>query len=314
MYILPEEIKRRLHRRYRKRSRDVVVDNRFRGWAWENTPIDPPYDYLLPLSEIANRYCESMRDIYLHYVEKKRKPLTTKMIEGSLYHALVAICIENAKRILYSAGIVDGIEFGIQLNQLKMPIIEDLLSKAKKPSLDDRRGYWNQKKVHENLVWLWDYETNQIAASIDRVRTSQPYIGLDALVNSAIPVIVEQKLDGRNLGLSGHLSADAFGAEGVVLDIKTGTKRYFHRIATTGYAMVIESIYEYPVDIGCIVYCWLRGELPPPINYDIHTIDEPLRQEFLELRDEAMKLIFDQKDPGLPSKCYEDCPFWNECH
>jgi CRISPR-associated protein Csa1 len=168
--------------------------------------------------------------------------------------------------------------------------------------------------VTKNLGWLWDYETNQIVASIDRVRSAQPYIGLDALVNSAIPVVVEQKLDGRNLGLSGYLSADAFGAEGVVLDIKTGRKHLFHRIATTGYAMVIESIHEYPVDIGCIVYCWLRDGLPPPITYDIHTIDEPLRQEFLEMRDEAMKLIFDQRDPGLPTKCYDDCPYWDECH
>lgn len=290
------------------------MDDRFRGWAWEYSPVDPPYDYLLPLSEIAGRYCESMRDIYLHHVEKKRKPRTGKMVEGALYHKIVSSCVEHAKRTLYSMGIIDGNELGTILNQLKSEVIEDQLKRAPKPSPANRNGQWNMKTIRENMTWLWEYEVNQIVAAVERTRTVQPYIGLDALVNSAIPIVVEQKLDGRNLGLSGYLSADAFATEGVVLDLKTGEKRYFHRIATTGYAMVIESIHEQPIDVGCIVYCWLRDGIPPRVDYDIHSIDEPLRQEFLELRDEAMKLVYDQRDPGLPSKCYEDCPYWDECH
>ncbi len=314
IYILPGEVKRRMLRRYRRRSREIVVDERFRGWAWELSPIEPPYDYLLPLSEIAGRYCESMRDIYLRHVEKKRKPTTTNMIEGKLYHEAVALAIENAKRCLYTESVSDVNKVGDFLSQIKDRIIDGMISGVKKPTLSDRGGHWDPGRVRENLDWIWNYETNQIVASIERILTIQPYIGLDALVNSAIPVVPEQKLDGRNLGLSSHLSADAFGVEGVVLDIKTGRRRHFHRLATTGYAMVIESIYEYPVDIGCIVYCWLRDGLPPPIEYDVHTIDEPLRQELLEIRDDAMKLIYDQRDPGLPAQCYDDCPFWNECH
>jgi CRISPR-associated protein Csa1 len=255
-----------------------------------------------------------MRDIYLRHIEKKRKPRTAKMIEGGLYHALVASSVEHVKRIMYGHGLTEGDQIGVHLTQIRDVIINNLMKKAGKPEITDRGGVWNPQNVVTNLEWLWNYETNQIVAMVDKIRLKQPYIGLDALVNSAIPVVVEQKLDGRNLGLSGHLSADAFGVEGVVLDIKTGEKRHFHRLATTGYAMVIESIHEYPVDIGCIVYCWLRNGLPPPVEYDVHTIDEPLRQELLELRDEAMKLIFDERDPGLPAKCYEDCPYWDECH
>jgi CRISPR-associated protein Csa1 len=314
MYLLPEEVKRRLLRRYRKQSRDVVVDDRFRGWAWSVSPIDPPYDYPLALSEIAGRYCESMRDIYLHHVEKKRKPLTAKMIEGGLYHATIAKAVENAKRSLYHLGPVTGMELGGDIHQVRDGVIGDLLENCGTPQVSNRGGVFNKDRYRKNMIWLWDYEVAQIMASVDKVLSSQPYIGLDALVNTAIPVVVEQKLDGRNIGLSGHLSADAFGSEGVVLDVKTGVRRNFHRLATTGYALVIESIHEYPVDVGCVVYCWFRKPIPPTIEYDVHQIDEPLRQDFLELRDSAMKLIYDERDPGLPQKCYEDCPYWNECH
>ncbi len=314
MYILPESVKRRVLRRYRRRSRDIVVDNRFRGWAWEYAPIDPPYDILLTLSDLVGRYCRSMRDIYLKYVENQRKPTNAKMIEGSLYHQTIAKVIEQAKRTMYCQGDVTGESLGAAMTALRDTIVDDIVEKRGAPDILTRGGKWEPSRIRENMKWLWDYQVNQIVAAVTELSAGQPYIGLDALVNTAIPVVVEQRLDGRNLGLSGHLSADAFGSEGVVLDVKTGKKRQFHRLATTGYAMVIESIHEYPVDIGCIVYCWFGDELPPRIEYDVHTIDEPLRQEFLELRDDAMKLVFDHRDPGLPERCYEDCSYWGICH
>ncbi len=314
MYLIPENVKRRLLRRYRKRSREVVVDERFRGWSWEYPPLDPPYDIHLSLSELAGRYCESMRDIYLKHVEGIKKPTTAKMIMGGLYHEIVALVFENAKRGLYSLGQVTGTELGNHLTEIRDDVIEDMMNKTRKPDVTDRGGGWNPETISTNLAWLWDYAVSQIIASVDRVRADQPYIGLDALVSTALPIVVEQKLDGRNLGLSGYLSADAYGSEGVVMDIKTGRKWRFHRLATTGYALVIESIHEYPVDVGCIIYCWLEGAPKPTVKYEVHSIDEPLRQEFIENRDDAMKIVYDERDPGLPTKCYEDCPYWHHCH
>ncbi len=314
MYQLPEDVRRRLLRRYRRRSREVIVDDRFRGWAWEIPPVDPPYDYLLTLSELASRYCTSMRDIYLKYVEKKRRPTNTKMIEGGLYHSVIASVIHNAKREMYNLVRPSGNELRRELTEIRDEVIGDMLRNARRPEMTDRGGIWDEDRIRRNMEWLWDYEMNNIVAAVDRVTSIQPYIGTDALVHAAIPVVVEQKLDGRNIGLSGQLSADAFGMEGVVLDMKTGEQRPFHRFATTGYAMVIESIYEYPVDVGCIVYCWFRRPLPPTVEYDVHNIDEPLRQDFLELRDSALRLIYEQRDPGLPEACYTDCPYWYECH
>jgi CRISPR-associated protein Csa1 len=314
MYLIPDEVRRRLLRRYRRRSREIVVDDRFRGWAWEIPPLDPPYDIQLSLSELTGRYCESMRDLYLAHVEKKRKPTNAKMIEGGLYHKIIASVIENAKQTLYCRGKRSTEALGKELYDIRDDIIETMIKNVRRPEVEGRGSELNLEQCKNNMRWLWDFEANQIIATLERVLTAQPYIGLDSLVNNAIPVVVEQKLDGRYLGLSGYLSADAFGSEGVVLDTKTGQRRNFHRLATTGYALVIESIYEYPVDIGCIAYCWFRKPVPPTIEYDVHHIDESLRQDFVELRDSAMKLIFDERDPGLPAKCYEDCSYWNLCH
>jgi len=254
-----------------------------------------------------------MRDIYLRHVEHIRKPTNTRMILGRLYHETVTQTFERAKRILYAKGKLTGNELSARMQEIRDDVIDLLLQRVRGPEVE--RGLpWSPDECRSNMVWLWNTTLSQIAASVDHVLTTQPYIGLDALVNTAIPVVVEQKLDGKNLGLSGHLSVDAYGQEGIVMDIKTGRLRRFHKLTTTGYALVIESIHEYPVDVGCIVYCWMDQGTAPTVNYDVHTIDEPLRQEFIELRDQAMKVVYDERDPGLPNQCYEDCPYWEYCH
>lgn len=99
------------------------------------------------------------------------------------------------------------------------------------------------------------FENVRVAARIQDMLVRQPYIGDDSLAALAIPVVVEQKLDGSFLGLSANLSADAFTfSEPMVLDLKFGEPKKFHRLATTGYALVMEAIYEYPINLGCIVY------------------------------------------------------------
>ncbi|MFW6139355.1 MAG: CRISPR-associated protein Cas4 [Spirochaetota bacterium] len=63
------------------------------------------------------------------------------------------------------------------------------------------------------------------------------------------------KENGSYLELSNKLSVAAFAVSTpVVFDIKYDIKRDFHPLGITGYAMVMEAIYEFPVDIGCIVY------------------------------------------------------------
>lgn len=113
--------------------------------------------------------------------------------------------------------------------------------------------------------------------------------------------------------LSSNLSADAFTfSEPMILDLKFGRPQKFHRLSTTGYALVMEAVYEFPVNLGCIVYAEFNdGRLL--LKKDIHIIDDELRQWFIEARDEKMRMNYEEIDPGFPDKCYETCPYYNAC-
>lgn len=124
-----------------------------------------------------------------------------------------------------------------------------------------------QRKVEA----MASFENARVAARIQDALIKQPYIAEDSLAAQAIPV-VEQKLDGTFFGLSQNLSADAFiYAEPMVLDMKFGEPKKFHRLSATGYALVMESIHEFPINLGCIVYSDFKGDRLV-IKKDIHII------------------------------------------
>jgi CRISPR-associated protein Csa1 len=168
--------------------------------------------------------------------------------------------------------------------------------------------------IKSRMETLWEYEYHSIYNRIQNVLAIQPHIGPDALVALALPVTVEQKLNGSFLGLSTHLSADAFiFSEPMVVYFKFGKKEKFHQLSLTGYALAMESLYEYPINAGCIVYPSFYEERLT-IERDFCFIDDELRQWFLEERDERMRMIQEEIDPGLARQCPEICPFWQECH
>jgi len=65
-----------------------------------------------------------------------------------------------------------------------------------------------------------------------------------------------------------------------------------------GYALVMEALHEYPVNLGCLVYVDFKGDRMI-VRKDIHIIDDELRQWFIEERDEKMRMIYEEIDPGF---------------
>ncbi len=301
MYFLNQEEKRFLLRRLLPQSRENEVHPDLRGWSWHQPPLSPIYEARLGLYEIAGRYCPTGRDVYLRRVEGIKAPPNALMVEGSVLHHLITTMILEAKRIIYR----DGVRCLSTLTTLSQPdamLLEDSpLSEEIENSLESK------------IDLLWSFEYHRITARVQEVLARQPYIGPDSLVALALPVTVEQKLDGAFLGLSSHLSADAFlFSEPMIMDIKFGLRRDFHRLTTTGYALVMESIYEYPINIGCVVYPTFKdGRLL--VERDFHFIDDELRQWFIEERDERMRLVEEEIDPGLPEECYQFCHYWQVC-
>lgn len=302
MYFLSEEEKRLVLRKLLPQAREHEVHPDLRGWNWAQPPLVPVYEAQLGLYEIAGQYCSTGRDVYLRHVQGVRQSPNKLMVEGSILHEALVAIILAAKRVIYNEG-------------------ADCLAGLKALTRPELAGPWvdglaaaEREDVEGKLDIIWEFEYHRIVARVQDVLARQPHVGADALAALALPVVVEQKLDGRFLGLSAHLSADAFVfSEPMMLDIKFGERRDFHRLTTTGYALVMESLYEFPINVGCVVYPTFQGNRLL-IERDFHLIDDELRQWFIEARDERMRLVEEGIDPGLAEECYEQCHYWLVCH
>ena len=301
MYFLSEEERRYVLRKLLPEARRDPVHDELRGWNWHQPPLAPVYEAPLGLWEVAGQYCPTGRDLFLRRVEGKHVAPSAAMVVGGVLHGVVTDLILAAKRAIYAQG-SDCVP-SLSALPAPQPQRADLerLSSAEREAL----------AVHVGL--LAAFERHRIVERVEDILARQPHIGLDALAAWALPVVVEQRLDGRFLGLSSHLSADAFAfGEPMIADVKFGERRPFHRLTTTGYALVLESLTEMPIDIGCVVYpSFVDGQLR--LERDFHRIDDELRQWFVEARDERMRLVEEGIDPGKPAACAPDCPYATFC-
>lgn len=305
MYFLTDEEKKQLLRGFLPKSRELGVNEELRGWNWHRPPLSPVYDLKLALYEVANSYCPSNRDLYLRRVDGLKPAPNVAMIRGKAFHETLVQVLVRAKRTIYEKGVTNYQEIIRALSEPFQPDLWPYRNQLNKSDFEDL-----QKKA----ITIAAFESSRIIARIQEILVKQPYIGEDSLVSLAIPVVAEQKLDGSFLGLSANLSADAFTfSEPMILDLKFGEPKKFHRLTTTGYALVMEAVYEFPVNLGCIVYADFKDDRLL-IKKDIHIVDDELRQWFIEERDEKMRMVYEEIDPGLAEKCYNTCPCYSACH
>jgi CRISPR-associated protein Csa1 len=310
MYYLSEDERKHLLKGLLPKTRRTEVAEELRGWNWPEPPIEPPYPVRLALYEVAGGYCPTGRDVYLRHVHGVKSEPSPAMIRGALFHAVLASVTLEAKRLIYRHGVEEH-----------RRILEDLSKLAEDPGFGphvkqhlDRLEPGGREEAVRQARILRDFEVHRIIARMQDIMVRQPHIGTDSLACQTIPVVVEQKLDGRFLGLSSQLSVDAYTSfEMMILDTKFARHRDFHRLTTTGYAMAYEALTEYPVNIGCIVYARLDGDRLT-VEKDFHIIDDELRQWFIEERDEKARMVYEELDPGLPSDCPAWCSYHAACH
>lgn len=312
MYFLSPEEHKYVTRRLLMEARRDEVHPDLRGWNWAQPPLVTSRRLKLGVSDIASLYCNTGRDIYLKKVGQVGFRANEAMVEGLLLHRVISEAFTKAKVILYAEPEITSTEFQKRLVDI------DLVKEAA------AWGFRLEEKgdglppltsaMLEKGKLLWEFEKTRIAYRIDDIRSRYPYCEADAFVFLVMPVVVEQRLDGAFLGLSQNLAVDGYiFSQGMVVDLKFDPlPRDFHRLTTTGYAMVMESLYEFPVDLGCIVYVQFK-EGQVRIKRDFHHISDELRQWFIEERDRKMRLIEEEIDPGKPEGCYEICPYRDIC-
>ncbi len=299
MYFLNEEERLLLYKGIIPQSRAMYIDESLRGWNWQNPPLEPIYDIRLGVFEVANNYCPNNRDLYLRRVLNISATPNFQMIEGAILHEVITLFITQAKRELYSIDMKD--------------IYQDNFLNLSEENINKLLDYRDNVELKEKIRLLWNYEKQKVIFRLQEVLSRQPYIGIDSLIYQVLPVVVEHKLNGTFLGLSPHLSTDAVNfSEPMIVDIKFGQKKDFHKLSVTGYALVMEAIHSFPVNIGFLVYPVFKGNRIL-VEKEFVLIDDELRQKFIDIRDEKMRMIYQEDDPGIPDNCYQICPFYKEC-
>jgi CRISPR-associated protein Csa1 len=300
-----------LDRMVRKfRAGGAEVSDELRGWNWDNEYLAPISDDIyLGVSEIANRYCPVYRDIYMKRVLFVEAPISYKTVRGWVYHSISSETLTLVKSYLYSHGIVPGYILYRDLVKGERGLVSRIFRFYKVKGYLDARNY---KRLYRDSKSLYRYLVLQASAYTDRVISTRRNLTKDDLVNEVVPSVVERVVDGSALGLSSELRIDMFLDSNIVLDIKTGDYRDFHKYALAGYALAIESNIERPVDFGIVCYVRVINSLVK-IRTDFYFLDDELRREFINIRDNAMEIIHLGRDPGKPDRCPRYCIYYKVC-
>ncbi len=283
MFMPTAEEKKRLLRGTIPRARKLGVDDSLRGWMWSAPPLLSPYEIPLGLSEVANAYCETSRDVYARRVLGASPEPNEKMLLGGSLHAALRDWVVHAKRSLYENGVED-IEAAVRA-----------IRAFPEPVLPEARS-------------LVLYEADAIEFRLREAMSQFPRIGTDALAAHVLPITLGQMLDGAFLGLSRRLSTDLLNlGEPCILNIIfNDEKRPFHPLTLAGYALVLEAVHEFPVDVGITVYATFKNDRLQ-IEREFIVLGDELRMEFIETRDEKQRMVADEVDPGVCEGCEEWC-------
>lgn len=269
------QILRQLRRLHSYRASDPI-DEDLRGWNYYTPPIKPRSYLGLSIGDVAYRYCDTKRDVYLRKVLKVKGEQTSPLALGQSIHEMISEVSKDISRLL-SQGIPP------------YEVLEVIMRKR--------------------------YTSCNTTPFCDKVKKAFSFYLLSDASDSSdfIPIISEFKVDGSPLGLSYRLSVDAIAQLSMVLEIKVGYQQDFHRLALAGYSLALESALELPIDFGALIYINGLNSKYPEIKTEVYYISTDLRKEFLDSRDEIIDLIMAEKDPGISNSCPTYCPFYNYC-
>lgn len=287
------------------------ISEELRGWNWSNDILSPPVDNIyLAVSEIANRYCPTYRDVYLRRVLNIEAPFNYKTIRGWIYHALCKKIVEKVKSNLYREGLMSGSRLYSLILAEKNELIDKIF---KEYGVEKYVDELNLEKLRVQAESLYCFLTLQASAKLDRVLSKVVKHDLESVISKLISFDVERIVNGQLLGLSSDLRIDMFADKRIIIEIKTGEIRDFHKYSVAGYALAVESDLEIPIDYGIVSYLHVDERGCVRIRNKIYFVGDELRREFIEKRDEAFRVIHSGVDPGKPHSCPDYCVYYGVC-
>ena len=295
----------------RKEIAERGISEELRGWNFHSPPVQPVGPGLLfGVGELASRYCPTMRDIWLKRVARVKPPPNVKMVRGIAYHEVVHRTTEMVKRAVYEAIEVTGSNLVELLLEEQERVANAAVYEAEisiAPLEDEVRA-----KLVDECRDLFRFLVVQAGAKLDTAISKYPHSDRDGLLSVAIPPVTERKVDGSLVGLAHELSVDIYTPFNAIADLKTGEVRKFHPYTAAGYALAVEAEEGVEVNYGFIIYLRMEGRVPR-IRYRYFLVGDELRREFLDIRDEAYEIVSSGKDPGMPARCPDYCPYYPVC-
>jgi CRISPR-associated protein Csa1 len=278
VYFLNDIEQKYLVMNLRPKIRLNPVPEELRGWNWHSPPLKPYYDVRLPMYLICSKYCDMARDAFLAMVEKQKGEETFQILLGKAVHEAIAKAVREARSLNFDA---------------KLPEHEN-------------------DKIKEAIQLVWDYTISACKSSFLKAKAEQPYASVEDVLLTSMPFLVEHRMSGELLGCSGLIAVDCYDyLRNIVYDIKVSKDTKTTRLYTTGYALVLESLYEIPIDVGCTIFLNFKDGLS--ISRDVHFIDSNLRSWWIEERDKKAEIVYNQIDPGKAEKCHSYCLFRRVC-
>lgn len=298
-----EKLRREMHSRLKE-----GISEELRGWNWDRPPMAPYSQRILfGISALANRYCETYRDIYLRYVLRKKVPISDKLIKGLLLHKLVYNTVARARETIIRMWPFRIDDLLHELTADEQPVRTALDEIAKIFGNEAREG------LEAIAISLHRFLVRQTVCEVEKARMKYTWPNVETVLAEALPSVAEKRVDGSRLGLSKNLSIDLLEGN-IILEIKTGEMHPFHKYTIAGYALVLEAETGVPHDAGMILYIRFLENGDPIVTSSSVIVDDALRREFLAIRDEAMEIVDSGIDPGMPAKCPSYCPWRSVCH
>ncbi|ACP45047.1 CRISPR-associated protein, Csa1 family [Sulfolobus islandicus Y.G.57.14] len=281
MYNVRSQIIRQVRRLHSYRASDPIEEE-LRGWNYHMPPIKPRRYLGLSMSDVAYRYCDTKRDVYLRRVLKVQGEQRSALVLGQSVHEVLASVSNEIVKLL-------------SLGYKPWAAIEAIFRKVNKVSnLCPQQFFKFCEEVYK-------------AFALDLISDFSDS-------TSFLPIISEFRVDGTPLGLSSRLSVDAITQLSLVVEIKVANTQEFHKLALAGYALALESALELPIDFGSLIYVNGINKNMPEFKYEVYYISPDLRKEFIDARDEVIDMVSEGRDPGMPTACSPSCPFLNYCN
>ncbi|MEM2175446.1 MAG: CRISPR-associated protein Cas4, partial [Candidatus Micrarchaeia archaeon] len=217
MFLISSRELDRLLTRFKRLYSGSSVSDELRGWNWGNDVLSPPVDNLfLGVSEVANRYCPTFRDVYLHRVVNVPAPFSVKTVRGWVYHAVCSEVSSLVRGKLYGLGLMRGCEFlGVLLNE-RNGFIDSIF---RRQNVDRYLSGEDYDSLKRDSKILYEYIALNVSSRLDEILCELSYPKVENVVGKLIPEFEEKIVDGRYLGFSRELKVDLFMDNRLVIDI-----------------------------------------------------------------------------------------------